>query len=140
MSEQKKIAVNVNVRINVGNYQHIEKTVYAEKTISYNSKEEMVALEDLLFKETAENLVRNMKSLPEILGKKTDAVAKFEDSLVRSIPEWLEKNEIPNLAKDNHNKVTSEQKESEKPKEKQKDNKNEEKSKDDDMKDLFGDL
>ncbi len=39
---EKKIATALNVRINVGNYQHIELTKYAEQSISYDSEDEMI--------------------------------------------------------------------------------------------------
>jgi len=114
MTEQKKIAVNLNVRINVGNYQYIDKTVYAEKTIEYENTDEMVAKEDALTEEALQNLIRNMRRIPERLNKGSDAVQDVEDRTVKAIPEWLKDGEVPNIAngaKSNHDKVTAEQKE-----------------------------
>ena len=45
---KKKIAETINVRINVGNYQHIELTKYAEEEIEYSSTEELQSKEDSL--------------------------------------------------------------------------------------------
>jgi len=41
MSE-KKIGTCVKVLINVGNYQNVEVAKYAETTISYSTKDEMI--------------------------------------------------------------------------------------------------
>ena len=87
---EKKIAETVSVRINVGNYQHIEISKYAEKKIEYNNEEEMKKQEDQLTDELIANLVRNMKTIPEKLGKKTDAVVAVEESIIKAIPKWLE--------------------------------------------------
>ena len=113
MSE-KKIAECINVRINVGNYQHIELTKYAEKTITYNNPEEMVKKEDELTDELVTNLIRNMRQLPDRLGKKTNAVAEVEESISKAIPDWLKNGDVPNIAnnaKKEHNSTVSEQKE-----------------------------
>ncbi|MFA5313834.1 MAG: hypothetical protein WC375_11070, partial [Methanomassiliicoccales archaeon] len=97
MSE-KKIAECVNVRINVGNYQHIDISKYAERTISFSTQEEMIQQEDALTQELLDNIIRNMRTIPERLGKKTDAVGVFEDSVKKTIPEWLANGPIPNIA------------------------------------------
>lgn len=110
----KKIAESINVRINVGNYQHIDITKYAEKEIEYSSKEEMIQKEDELTNELIANLIRNMRTIPEKLGKKTNAVVEVEESITKTIPDWLKNGEVPNIAngaKKNHNQVVSEQKE-----------------------------
>ena len=111
---EKKIAECINVRINVGNYQHIELTKYAEKTIQYNSPEEMVKKEDELTNELVVNLIRNMRQLPDKLGKKTNAVTEVEEGISKTIPEWLKNGDVPNIAnnaKKGHNTTVSEQKE-----------------------------
>lgn len=108
----KKIADSVNIRINVGNYEHIDLTKYAEKVIEYESQEEMVKKEDELTEEIIVSLIRTMKKIPERLGKKTDAVEKFEDSVKKTIPSWLESGVEPNIAnaaKSNYNKNVAEQ-------------------------------
>jgi len=107
--ENKKIAVNINVRINLGDYQYIDKTVYAEKNIEYSTKEEMISKEDELTQEAVQNLIRNMRKIPDMLGKKTNAVQDVEDKMVKVVPEWLQNNEIPNMAKENHDAVTATQ-------------------------------
>jgi len=111
---EKKIAECINVRVNVGNYQHIELTKYAEKTISYNNEEEMVRKEDELTEELVANLIRNMRRIPERLGKDTTAVIEVEESIAKVIPEWLQNGDVPNLANKaltGHNKTVAEQKE-----------------------------
>jgi len=111
---EKKIAECINVRVNVGNYQHIELTKYAEKTISYNNEEEMVRKEDELTEELVANLIRNMRRIPERLGKDTAAVIEVEESIAKVIPEWLQNGDVPNLANKaltGHNKTVAEQKE-----------------------------
>jgi len=109
---EKKIAETVSVRINVGNYQHIEISKYAEKKIEYNNEEEMKKQEDQLTDELIANLVRNMKTIPEKLGKKTDAVVAVEESIIKAIPKWLEEQPEPNIAnkaKESNNSVIAEQ-------------------------------
>lgn len=111
---EKKIAECINVRVNVGNYQHIELTKYAEKTISYNNEEEMVRKEDELTEELVANLIRNMRRIPERLGKDTTAVIEVEESIAKVIPEWLQNGDVPNLANKaltGHNETVAEQKE-----------------------------
>jgi hypothetical protein len=95
---EKKISECINVRINVGNYQHIDISKYAEKTISYSDNEDMVHQEDQLTQELLDNLIRNMRTIPERLGKKTDPVPPFEDSIKKAIPEWLANGPVPNIA------------------------------------------
>jgi len=94
---EKKIAECINVRINVGNYQHIDITKYAEKVISYETKEEMILKEDELTQDLLDNVIRNMRTIPSRLGKETEAVDKYEDSIKKSIPEWLANDPIPNI-------------------------------------------
>ena len=107
---EKKIAETINVRINLGNFQHIEISKYAEQTIQFETKEEMVEKEDLLTTELVENIVRNMRTIPEKLGKKTQAVQEVEERISTTIPEWLKSNEEPNLAKKKHIADTAKQK------------------------------
>ena len=97
--ESKKIAETINVRINIGNFQHIEISKYAEKEITYNDKQEMTDKEDALTQELLENIIRNMRTIPSRLGKKTEAVQDVEDKIQKAIPEWMINNEEPNLAK-----------------------------------------
>ena len=97
--EKKKIAETINIRINVGNYQHIEISKYAEQEIEYDSPEEMVEKEDQLTSEIVDNLVRNMRTIPEKLGKDTDAVEKVEERLTKTLPDFMKGSQEPNLAK-----------------------------------------
>lgn len=95
---KKKISECIKVLINVGNYQNIEIAKYAETEIEYGSKEEMVKMEDELTSDLIDNIIRNMKTIPDRLGKKIDVVEKFEDSVKKSIPEWLNSSPVQNLA------------------------------------------
>jgi hypothetical protein len=111
---EKKIAECINIRINVGNYQHIELTKYAEKTISYQNEKEMIQQEDQLTEELLINLIRNMRRIPERLGKETKATVEVEESIAKTIPEWLKNGDVPNIAnkaKDSFDRVKAEQKE-----------------------------
>jgi len=96
---KKKIAETVNIRINVGNYQHIELSKYAEKEIEYENKEEMIAKEDKLTEELIENIVRNMRRISEKLGKETNGVSDVEERITKVIPDFMKGAEEPNLAK-----------------------------------------
>ena len=100
--EKKKIAETINIRINVGNYQHIEISKYGEKEIEYDSKEDMIKQEDQLTQELTENIIRNMRTLPGKLGKETNAVEEFEDRLSKTLPDFMKGSQEPNLAKQKH--------------------------------------
>jgi hypothetical protein len=117
----KKIASSLNVRINVGNYQHIELTKYAEKSIAYDTKEDMVAKENELTEELLSDMIRSMRTIPERLGKKTNAVQEIEERITVSIPEFMVspdqakiKIDDMNAAKKKYNTGISEQKEASK--------------------------
>ena len=96
--EEKKIATSVDILINVGAYEHIQITKYAEKKITYENPEEMVQKEDLLTDELVKDILRTMRSIPDKLGKKTDAVAKIEEKIGKKMPTWLEEGSEPNIA------------------------------------------
>ena len=96
--EQKKIATSVDVLINVGAYEHIQITKYAEKSISYSSQEEMLKKEDELTNELVADVIRTMRSMPEKLGKKTTAHTEIESKIAKKVPEWLNGNVEPNIA------------------------------------------
>jgi hypothetical protein len=99
--EEKKIATSVEVLIRVADFESIRIAKYGETKITYESTEEMVRKENELNAELVDDLVRNMRSLPEKLGKRAVApVAAIEDKIQKKIPEWLANNPIPNLAKD----------------------------------------
>jgi len=97
--EKKKIAETVNIRINVGNYQHIEISKYAEKEIEYADQEDMVQKEDQLTSELIDNLIRNMRTIPSKLGKDTSSVDKIEERLTKTLPDFMKGSQEPNLAK-----------------------------------------
>jgi len=112
---KRKVAVSHNIRVNVGNYQHIDSTFYAEEEIEYSNEQELLAAQDKLNDDVVLYLIRSLNALPERLGKDTNAVQEVEESIKKAIPEWLEKDPIPNMAnkaKTNHQKVVSEQKQS----------------------------
>ena len=109
--EEKKIATSVDVLINVGSFEHLQITKYAEKKITYETPEEMIQKEDQLTDELVKDVIRTMRSMPDKLGKKTDAVTKIEEKINKKIPTWLEEGSEPNianLAKDNIAKVVAE--------------------------------
>jgi len=96
--QEKKIATSVDLLINVGQYEHLQITKYAENKIEYESQEEMVKKEDQLTDELVADVIRTMRGLPEKLGKKTEAVSAIEEKIIKKIPGWLENNPVPNLA------------------------------------------
>ena len=97
--EQKKIATSVEIMIHVGQFEHIKINKYGEKNIEYSSKEDMVKQEDSLTEELVTDIIRTMRSLPDRLGKKTDAVRNIEEKIEKRMPEWLSNNNEPNIAK-----------------------------------------
>ena len=116
MSKKRKISECINVRINVGNFQHIEITKYAEEEIFYENDQERVEKEDELTNDLVVSIVRSMKSIPEKLGKGVSNAQDVEDAIVKAIPEWMDKKETPNIAttsnkaEKRHNEVQAEQK------------------------------
>jgi len=98
--QEKKVATSIDILINVGQFEHIQITKYAEKKITYESSEEMVKKEDEVTSELASDIIRTMRALPDKLGKKTNAVELIEEKIQKRIPDWLANNPIPNLAKD----------------------------------------
>jgi hypothetical protein len=95
---QRKISECIDLRINVGNYQHIGLTKYAEETIEYTTEEERIAKEDQLRDELVESLKRSMKAIPERLGKGIEEAIEVEEAIKKAIPEWLESGAVPNIA------------------------------------------
>lgn len=107
---QKKISESISVRIKVGDYQWVEISKYAEKTIEYQTEAEMIKLEDQLTDEITSNIIRNMRRLPERLGKKDIPIQEVESGIVRTIPEWMEEHNRNNVPKDKHEEVVEKQK------------------------------
>jgi hypothetical protein len=95
---KRKISECINVRIAVGNYQHIEITKYAEEEIEFSSTKERVEKEDALRADVVENLIRSMKAIPERLGKGIENAIEVEEAIKKKIPEWLANDPIPNVA------------------------------------------
>lgn len=95
---QRKISECINVRINVGNYQHIELSKYAEETIEYSSKDDLIQKEDSLRDDLIASVIRSMKAIPERLGKGVEAAIEVEESIKKAIPSWLENGAVPNIA------------------------------------------
>ena len=94
----RKISECINLRINVGNYQHIELTKYAEESIDYETDAERIAKEDQLRDELVDSLKRSMQAIPEKLGKGLEEAIEVEQAIQKAIPEWLENSPVPNLA------------------------------------------
>ena len=97
----KKVSECISVRINVGNYQHIEITKYAEEQISYNSATERIAEEDRARDELIDSLKRSMEKIPEALKRGMKEAIQVEESIQKRIPAWLEENAVPNIANAN---------------------------------------
>ena len=97
----RKVSDCISVRINVGNYQHIELTKYAEETIEFSSEKERIEQEDNLRNDLIESLKRSMKAIPEALGKGIQSAIEVEEAIQAKIPEWLEQNPVPNIANAN---------------------------------------
>ena len=96
--EKRKISECINVRINIGNYQHIEITKYAEEEIEFSSVAERIQKEEALTDDLTQSLIRGMKSIPERLAKGVDQAIEVQASIRKAIPEWLANNPIPNIA------------------------------------------
>jgi len=94
----RKISECINIRINVGNYQHIELVKYAEEEIEYTDATDRKKKEDALRDDLVESLLRSMKAIPERLGKGVESAVEVEERIKKAIPEWMEKNPIPNIA------------------------------------------
>jgi len=111
---KRKIADCLNVRINVGNYQHIEITKYAEEEIEYSNEKERIQKEESLRDDLLTNLITSMKAIPERLSKGVQNAIEVQESIKKSIPEWLANGHVPNIAnmaKAKELQVAAEQKE-----------------------------
>lgn len=117
MAKTRKISECVNVRINVGNFQHIEITRHGEEEISYETEAERLAFEEELTNDLITGIIRSMKTIPEKLGKGVANAQEVEESIAKAIPEWLDNCKVPNLAdksnqaKDQKQRVATAQKE-----------------------------
>jgi len=95
---KRKISECMSIRINVGNYQHIELTKYAEEEIDYSTTSEREDKEDALRDDLINSLVRSMNEVPKRLGKGVEAAQEVEEAIVKAVPEWLKNNPVPNIA------------------------------------------
>lgn len=95
---KRKISECINVRINVGNYQHIEIVKYAEEEIEYSNTKERIEKEDAIRDDVVANLLRSLKAIPEKLGKGIENAIEVEESIKKKIPEWLANGPVPNIA------------------------------------------
>ena len=95
---EKKIGTCIKVLVNVGNYQNIEIAKYAENTINYETKDEMVEKENQQTQELLASLKRDLAKTPEELGKYEDKVEDFNRSVTNQMPKWLGEGVIPNIA------------------------------------------
>ena len=103
---KRKISECINVRINVGNYQHIELVRYAEQEVEYDSDAQRIALEDQLTSDLTASVIRSMRSIPAKLGKGIENAQQVEEAIQKAIPAWLEKGPVPNIA--NQAKIVAE--------------------------------
>lgn len=111
----RKISECINVRINVGNYQHIELVKYAEEQIEFANDAERIAKEDQLRDDLVASMIRSMKAIPEKLGKGIENAVEVEQSIKKAIPEWMAQGGVPNIANNAKKievRVSAEQKES----------------------------
>ena len=111
---KRKIAECINIRINVGNYQHIELVKYAEEEIEYTSDADRQQKEDALRDDLISSVKRSMKAIPEKLGKGIENAVEVEQLIKKAIPEWLANGPVPNMAntaKKTEVRVAAEQKE-----------------------------
>jgi|SaaInlV_165m_DNA_1040744.scaffolds.fasta_scaffold20051_3 hypothetical protein len=109
---KRVISECVTVRVNVGNFQHIEITKQFQEEIEYTSDEGRLELEEQLSKDVVDSVINSMRLVPGRLGKGVDNAQEVEDSISKAIPEWLN-NAPPNLAnnpKINSDKVAAAQK------------------------------
>lgn len=97
MSNKRVISECINIRINVGNYQHIEITKQASEEIEYSSEAERLTLEENLTTDLVDSIVKTMRTVPARLGKGIENAQEVEEAISKAIPEWLENNP-PNLA------------------------------------------
>lgn len=95
---EKKIATSLEVLIKVAQYESIRLTKYGEAKIEYDSPEERIEKEERLSDEVLLDMITTMKTLPEKLGKNTNAVVEIQEKIIKRIPEWLEKGPEPNIA------------------------------------------
>lgn len=97
MANTRKISDCINLRITLGNYQHIEFVKYAEEAIEYNSADERKRKEDELRNDLVDSLIRTIRETSEKF-KSTGQVTQVESAIKQKLPQWLEENYVPNIA------------------------------------------
>ena len=85
---ERKIATSVEVLVQVARFESIRIAKYGEDKIEYSSYEERVQKEDELNSDLVADLVRTMRSLPDQLGKKTNAIVDIEEKIQKKIGEF----------------------------------------------------
>jgi hypothetical protein len=96
--ETMEISSGIVVRINLGNFQHIELIKSNKKVINYSDEADRIRQEDLMTSELVDCMKRDMSSIPSRLGKPDAPIAQVEESIKKVIPEWLAKSSVPNIA------------------------------------------
>lgn len=98
MAKTRKIAECVNVRINLGNWQHIELVKYAEEEISYSTESDRIEQENSLRDDLVQNLIRSMNEIPAKIGKGVAESQSVEELIKTKLPDWIKNGPIPNIA------------------------------------------
>lgn len=94
------ISTAINVRVNLGNYQHLELVKQAQEQIEFSTQEEMISKEDSLRNDLVASLKRDMAEIPVLLNKGVEAAIKVQEAIKTTIPEWMGKEKVPNLLTD----------------------------------------
>jgi len=115
---KRKIADCVNIRIKVGDFEHIEVVKYAEEEIEYSDDKERIGKEDSLTNSLIESVMRSFIAIPERLKKGKTQAIEVEQKIIKAIPAWLAGDSVPNIAngakKAFNTEVDKQQKEKEK--------------------------
>jgi len=95
---KRKIADCIDVLVNLGPFNHIQFTKYAEEEIEFDNDEERIAKEDSLRNDLVTRLLRDMDATTKMVGKGIAEVQKVEEAITEKIPEWLSNDPLPNIA------------------------------------------
>ena len=97
---KKRIASALNIRVNLGNYQHVQLTKYVDEVIEFDNDEQRVELEDRLHNELLTQMKKELEATPKHfkLGQDAEVIQKVEEAIATSIPAWLENDPVPNIA------------------------------------------
>ncbi len=110
MAKVRKIAECVNLRINFGNFQHLEFVKYAEEEIEYTTDAERIEQEDKMRNTLVSNIIRTMEEIPVLLKKRANEtkslvvdqniadIQKIDEAVKSRMPDWLKNGDIPNIA------------------------------------------